>query len=381
MLARVRWALTLAVFCAGLTSAVRAQDSDIVSVTVTGEGTSEEAAKKEALRKALEEGGRVEITSHSEVANFELIRDTIYSRAEGIVTDYQIVEKGPGANGTYFCKIVAKVSKSAIATTWGEVQNVLDQLGRPAICVFITERIDGKVQDSSILESRIEEMLIKAGFDVYSRRQLDAIAQKEMQDAVVQNDVEKVRALAKRFATQIYITGSGDANYAGVKDLYGEATAMYNCAADVRAYYTSTGKAIASESVPNWRGGARGFFTQSLEAGKTALSNAGQEIVAKVYDTVMRGWATQISAGAGEVRLEISGIPMGEAIKLKLALGKLSTITTINGPDKTGDFVVFRIRAKGTAYEFAEQLVQGEFADKLEIDDIDVARIQAKWKK
>jgi hypothetical protein len=31
---------------------------------------------------------------------------------------------------------MAKVSKNAVATSWGEVQNVLDQVGRPGIAVW-----------------------------------------------------------------------------------------------------------------------------------------------------------------------------------------------------------------------------------------------------
>jgi len=51
--------------------------NDIVELTVTGQGISEDAAKNDALRKALEQGGRVEISSHSNDADFELIRDSI----------------------------------------------------------------------------------------------------------------------------------------------------------------------------------------------------------------------------------------------------------------------------------------------------------------
>ena len=76
-----------------------------------------------------------------------------------------VIKEGEGAGGIFYCEITAKVSKNAIATTWGEVQNVLDQVGRPGIAVYILERIDGIVQDSSILESKIENRLLDAGFD------------------------------------------------------------------------------------------------------------------------------------------------------------------------------------------------------------------------
>jgi hypothetical protein len=218
---------------------------DLVKVTVTGEGISADAARNDALRRALEQGGQTEITSHSQVENFELIRDTIYSRAAGIVKDYKILEEGDGAGGIKYCKIEAMVSKSAVATAWGDVQNVLDQIGRPKVMVWIDETIDGAIQTSSILESKIEEKLVKSGFDVYAREQIDAITQRESADAAAEDDVAKMQALAKDFDCQIFIRGHGNANTAGVEDLYGVKAAMYNCDVQAKTYYTDTARLLA----------------------------------------------------------------------------------------------------------------------------------------
>ncbi|HUU84498.1 MAG TPA: hypothetical protein VM243_13440, partial [Phycisphaerae bacterium] len=177
-----RWTLLAAALFTGF-FVVAAVADDVVVVEVTGQGVSKDAAKTDALRRALEQGGQQEISSYSQVENFELIRDSIYSRAEGIVTDYQILQEGPGAGGVYFCKIKAKVSKTAIASSWGEVQNVLDQIGRPGIMVMIAEHIDDVMDDSSILESKIEERLLKSGFDVYCGAQVREIAKRESADA------------------------------------------------------------------------------------------------------------------------------------------------------------------------------------------------------
>lgn len=382
---KARWELSartwlgLGAAMACLASVPLAAAQDIVEVTVTGEGMTDDAAKNDALRRALEQGGQAEISSRSHVENFELVRDTIYARADGIVTDYKILEKGDGAGGTKYCKIVAKVNKSAIATTWGEVQNVLDQIGRPGIAVYIKEVIDGVVQDSSILESKIEERLLAAGFKVFAGDQLHAIARKEKEDAALENNIAKMQAIAKDFGTQIFITGTAQANAAGVKDLFGEPTAMYNGDAAIKMYYTDTGQLIASESIPNWRGGAQSFHTNSPQAGKKALENAGHDIVNKCYVTAMKQWATRISAG-GELSLEIEGMTVGEALKLKQKLRDIhpDKIMNVTGPNVTKGIATFSIKAKMTAEELAEHLVQGDWATLIEIVDLKGNRIQAK---
>jgi hypothetical protein len=369
-----RWGLALVV---GFAVQAAAQEN-VVEVTVTGEGMSEDSARNDALRKALEQGGGVEISSHSQAENFQLIRDTIYARAEGIVSDYKILEQGDAAGGVKFCKIRAKVNKSAIATTWGEVQNVLDQVGRPGIAIYILERIDGLVQDSSILESQIENRLLKAGFNVYAGQQLRALAEKEGGDAGSEGNVAKVQAIAKDFGTQIFITGTAQANSAGVKELAGEPTAMYNGDGMIKMYYTDTAQMLASESLANWRGGARGFHTVSPQAGKKALENAGQELVERCYQSVMKQWATRISAG-GELTLEVEGMSLADALKLKKKIQEISPdkIKNVNHAMTKG-VVTFRIKAQMTAEELAEHLVGGEFARLIEIVDLKTNRIQAK---
>ncbi len=372
------WAVRLAVVGAwSFAAPIWAQD-DVVEVTVTGEGVSEDGARNDALRKALEQGGGVEISSHSQAENFQLVRDTIYARADGIVKDYKILEQGDAAGGIKFCKIRAKVSKSAIASTWGEVQNVLDQIGRPGIAIYILERIDGIVQDSSILESQLENRLLAAGFNVYAGAQLRALAEKESGDATTEGNLPKVQAIAKDFGTQIFITGTAQANAAGVTPLAGEPTAMYNGDGMVKMFYTDTAQLIGSESLANWRGGARGFHTVSPQAGKKALENAGQELVERLYVSCMKQWATRISAG-GELTIEVEGMSVADALKFKKKLQEISAdkIKNVNQSSTKG-VATFRVKAQMTAEELAGYLVEGEFAKMIEIVDLKTNRIQAK---
>ncbi len=372
---RSRWTVGLAALAA-VVLATAAVAEDVVVVKVTGEGVDKDTALKAALRAALEQGGKQEISSYSQVENFELIRDTIYSKAEGLVTDYKIVDHGAAAGGTYFCEIQAKVSKSAVASSWGAVQNVLDQIGRPGVMVMISEYIDDVLDDSSILESKIEERLIKSGFDVYAGAQVREIAKRESADAAIEDNVAKMQAIAKDFGTQIFITGSAHANAAGVEDLYGAKTAMYNGDAAVKMFYTDTGRLLASESLPQWRGGARGHFTANKQAGKMALSNAGAELVEMVYRTCMQQWATQISAG-GEIQLEIEGLKVPEAIKLKKKLAAMDGIEKVNYQFTKG-IARYRIVGKMTAMDFTEALVEPDWEALIEIVDVKLNRIQAK---
>lgn len=296
---------------------------DTVSVTVTGRGVSAEAARRDALRKALERGGETEIGSRTEVRNYQLIRDSIFARVEGIVTDYDVLEKGEQSGGIYYCKVAARVSKSAVASSWIEVQNVLEQVGRPSISIFVQEWIDDQLQNGSILESTIEKRLLDAGFSVYTERNADRALAASRNNVDMEQTQRLVGEAARKRRSQIYIVGQSWANMAGVRDLYGEPTAMYNGDATIKLYYTDTGELLASESLTNWRGGTRSFHEASPQAGRTALANAGQPLMDRCYDSVMRYWATRITVGAQRV-LVVRNLTFQRAVTWKKNLEELA---------------------------------------------------------
>ena len=347
-----------------------------VEVEVTGEGTTKDGALKDALRKALEQGGKTEIFSESQVENFELMRDTILSRAEGIVTDYKVLEEKEVIGGTYKCRIRARVSKQAMHDSWGAIQNVLNQIGRPKIMVFITEKIDGRVEEQSILETAIEDRLTTAGFDLVDKNQIAQIREKEKADAKIEDNIEKLKAIAKDFDAHIFIAGTANANRAGIEEVYGVPIAFYNCDVQLKAYYTDTGKLLASKGIPNTRGGARGRKEFSPQAGKTALQTAGRDVVEQIFQAVMSQWATQISAG-GELILEVEGATFKQVNDLRKAIAAIEGVNSVNMKFSKG-IGTYHINARMGAQDLAEKLSEGEFENLLEIADLKNNRIQAR---
>ncbi len=355
---------------------------DVVIVDGEGEGLSKEEALKAALRDALEKGGKIEIFSDTKVENFQVMHDTILSRAEGIIKDYKVLEEKKVVGGTWKVKIKAKVSKSALATSWGEVQNVVNQIGRPKILVWINERIDKELVEGSQLEVLIEKPLIASGFDMVARQAIDVAKQKELADAAADDDISRLQSIAKDFDAHIFIAGTANADAAGVEEKYNVPIAFYNCDAQVKVYYTDSAKLLASEGIPNeqinGRGGARGERTHSPQAGRKALANIAPPMVDSLYQQIMQQWATQISAG-GELLLEVKGLSPKLSIKLKKALTELKDVEHVN-MDKSKELVRFRINAKFGAEQLVERLVEDPFEGVMEVDDWRLNRVQATAK-
>ena len=359
-------------------AAATTPDGGVIEVEAEGEGLDKEGATKDALRKALEKGGKNEIFSETKVENFQLMHDTIISRAEGIVTDYKILPGYPKkiVGGTVKVKIKARVSKKILKDHWGAVQNVLKQIGRPKIMIYIVEKIDGQEEKQGLLETQIEKRLLKAGFDLVARTAIEAALAKEKGDATAENDARKLQALAKSFKAHLYITGTANANQAGMAEAAGLTFAAYNCDVQLKAYYTDSAKLLASANLPVQRGLARGKKEFSPQAGKQALGFAGTNVVEDVYTQIMKQWATQISAG-GELILEVEGIKPVAAVKMKKALKALKGVEDVNF-DLSKGRASFRIRAKLSAETLLEHLVDEPFDKLIEVVDLKLNRVQAK---
>lgn len=355
-------------------------------VKVTAEGLNHDDAVKQALRKALEQGAGVQIAAFSQTKNFELVRDTIYSRAGGIVSDFRILDESKGPGGTLIVTIEASVRPDAVARTWGEVQNVLDQIGRPKILISIDETIDGQPQRESIVEARLQEMFVKAGFDVVEGRAAEEIRQREARDADVEKNAAKLARLAKDAGAQIYIRGSANANKAGLENLYGVIAAFYNCDVQARIYYTDTGKLLASESLPVTRYGARSRTEHSPQAARMALVQAtfpeekgrdsSPRLAQRLFESVMEQWSTQISAGS-DIALEIENLEFKSFAKIRTALGEIQNVQSVDGEFTKGSGV-FRIKARISAATLAERLTEAPFSEYLEVVDFKTNRIQAR---
>jgi hypothetical protein len=355
------------------------------TVRVTAEGYNRDDALKQALRKALEQGAGLQIAGFAQVENFALMRDTIYSRAAGIVRDYHILKEQEVANGAWEVTIEATVRPDAVAQAWGEVQNVLDQIGRPKIMVWIDERIEGHLEADSMVESRIEELFVKSGFDLVARKAIDDIRRREAAEAQDDNNAAKLARLAKDAGAQILIRGSANVDRAGIENLYGTPAAFYNCDVQAKVYYTDTGRLLTSESIPVTRRGVRSRHEFSPQAARAALvaatfprSEEHREpaLAIKLYESVMQQWATDISAG-GEIELEVEALDFKTFVALKRALQDIPRLRSVDG-DFTKGTAKLRIKAQMQAPMLAELLTEKPFAEWIEVLDLKPNRIQAK---
>ncbi len=344
---------------------------DVVTVVVTGSGTDKEEAVRDAKRKACEKGAGTFIYSQSKVKDFVLIKDTILTRSNGFVQKFTILNTDQ-EDGIVTVKASVVVSVKGIANAWGVVKNLLSEMGRPKVMVYVTEKIDKEKQDSSRVQTQVEKLLLKNGFLLVDKKQIKAIDEKAMEAALLENKPQKVQAIARRYGAQLFLTGAANARLGQTKTVYGVKLHLYGATTELRCFRTDTAQMLSSQSASG-----SGSDRMPLNSAKKALSQTGEKIAPAIQYDILKFWQ-DVLEGKGEVQLEISGGNFMVFRKAKKALPDVKGVKEVSGKfhAKTA---MFSIEADCKAEVLAERIMDA--MDWLEITDVSQNVIKATYKK
>ena len=343
------------------------------TVKVLGFGMTKKEALRDALRKAVEKGAGVFIHSQSKTKNFVLVRDTILTRSAGFVQSHRVISKREMEDGTWELTVTAVVSVKGVRDVWGTVTILLKQMGRPKIMVFINEKIGRKTVATSTVQTRIENLLLKSGFKLVNKDQLKAIDKKDITDAAAEDNPEKIRAIAKRFGAQLYITGSANAAAGVRKNIGGILLYTYEAEANIKCYRSDTAGMLSA--IPGVA--TRGVQRVANSAAKQALDYQARQIAPMVRRDILKSWQAVLE-GRGEVQLHVSGITFKQSVKLEEALKTVKQITdvTVDFRNKVAECT---LQSDLNAKALAKKLIK--VIDNLEITDVSQNVIKATLSK
>tara|TARA_B110000977_G_scaffold140876_1_gene178838 strand:+ start:2257 stop:3447 length:1191 start_codon:yes stop_codon:yes gene_type:complete len=92
-----------------------AQDDKTVTLVVSGQGKTQDEAKQNALRSAIEQAFGTFISSKTEILNDKLVKDEIVSITNGNIQKYELLSEGFIPDGNYSVTLRAIVSISKLS--------------------------------------------------------------------------------------------------------------------------------------------------------------------------------------------------------------------------------------------------------------------------
>ena len=333
-------------------------------------------ARDAALREAVEEAMGTLISSHTQVHNFALIEDNIFSRTEGYVRSFEVVEQGAIDEQTYRVVVDAQVSLGQLHHQLDALNLLIEAAGNPRIVCIGRERllVNGQERDVNwgIVANELTRVLQQASdrFTISSLKLNDSMQNLAIEelvehaagqaDIVIVGDVvvEEIQGIRIPFS-------SASLESRGIKSA--------NANLQIRAMWADNRRALAALK------GVRKAAASSLEA--AALKGVGQGIQAlsgELLEKLAKDWQQKVYSGR-LIRLEI------EAQREKVNLFERDFAARVGGIERVyprsfaDGLAIYEIQAKNSAYQVARELsAKGLVGADVEILQVSLNTLKVK---
>ena len=337
------WALVVSVvaYCA----AVLGQDDKVVSVEMTGSGTEKQQALEDALRKAVEKGCGQYIQSISKVEEFQLCFDVIEATSAGFVQSYEVLKEWT-AGDVVSVTVRAKVSKADFE---GATKTLLERWGHPKFMVRIAEKVEGRPNEASVVQTGLQGALVQKGFVIVDEAQFEENRKIELKKAALEGDVVKIAQIGGKMGAQVVVVGTASGS---VGPPTGGAITVYPCQADVtcRAVRTDTAEVAATEQVPS-RETSRSQQGAVNAAFTAAAKDLGDKLARKIRIEAMK----EIQNGR-RFEITIEGINYNGFRKFKKSLAAIEGVKSVSDGTVEDGIANFNVNAN---------LVRDNLVDKM----------------
>ena len=266
-----------------------AHDAGLYQVEAEGQGPNHDAALRAAMRAAIEKAVGVYVQSETEVQNWQLKKDRIYSHTEAFITDYEILDKyRSGAD--WVMTIKATVSNQKLVDELKELQILQMQLDNPKILVYYDksgEKYDERYTQQAI--NSINEYLVTYRYEVVDLGHVEDLIREDRALHEYVQGKDLVFELARRMKADIYITAavilentrtSGGRQYSKAK-------------ATVKAFDAATAKLLATRTDY----GPEQSFSRTSTGYDAGIDMAIKDAMPYVIEQIQGFWKITITKG------------------------------------------------------------------------------------
>lgn len=290
----------------GLAVTVQAQES--APVTVTGMAqiidgntlSAREAALRDAMRKAVETGLGTLLESRTVVENFELKKDEIFSRANGYVSSYEVLEEKKQLD-TYVMKVRAVVNQQKLGDDARALGLLLELVGKPKMMIMVDEywwdqglpKERQELVDDPASAARIAERFLARGFALVDAETVRKLRSGEMQgmDDLMNNGEAIVRIAqqaAAEYGAEVLILGTCKAEPASLVGGKYTATATFSA----KIVDASTGALMGTKQYSQ-----SGVGISPEQARAESGARAGDGVSQSLIDQVLQYWQDKSNNG------------------------------------------------------------------------------------
>ncbi len=312
----------------------QAKQPEVKVITVEAEGyapitdgnekKAREEAKRSLMRDALEKALGAYVSGITEMKNFEVVKDKVFSQSKGLVKDIDVLKEWKDNDGVFHIWAKCGVVETALDGVLGPV--VIDSLGNPRIMVLLDERIGDKASFLSTAESEVLRVFEKAGYLIVDPAQAGDLKDINLAAVRQSGDAEKLREVARDFQADVIIYGKAYASSFANQKMSGVNIYGVRSTVQLKAVLATSAYQLASDTFEEKTKGV------SVEDGAIkglvpGAARASKSLVNKIAYSLISGSAGGIPGRT--VKIRISSISFKEAKELKDALSDIEGVTGV----------------------------------------------------
>lgn len=321
----------------------------------------------DALRKAVEQGVGAYINSETQVNNFQLISDEIYSRTRGYVSSYRIINEEQDGD-LYRVVIRAVVNTDGIENDLAAIGILLGEQGRPRIMVVVKEfsemsdLSDGSSMGSIMFETMLLDHFREQGFPVVDAATVAGILEKDQIRLILEGDDRTAALIGLEAGAEIIITGTV-LHRATSQMIAGSPREIFEFQVSNRAINTRTGSVLAGSAMT-----VALPFSESQARIRAADSTASQ-LASGILDGWIRGENITVIVAANADFNDVQALRSELRLKLR---GVLDVITR----DFIGSRATLEVISETSTEEVIDEISSGELDVEFQITGMSGNRVE-----
>ncbi len=343
---------------------------------------AEDDALASALRNAVEQVIGTMVQSEVLVQNYQTIEDNIYSRTQGYVKRYEVVNKSQRGDNILEITIKAVVKKSDLKNDLEAIGLLISRKGRPRLMVIVDEKNMGEHYsywsvDMNTTENEIMNQLLEKGFPFVDRQVAMKKLERDMIMAAVNGDETAARSIGLQAGAEVLIVGKAFSKPASGAPAVLRQAGMVSCQATVnlRAIRADDGTILATSSQQ-----AAAAHIDQLTGGTLALKRAAKMAADELSDKIIARWQKDIYSGT-TINLRLLNVgSYSDLVKIKNLLPVvIRGVQKVYQRDYSQNTAFFEMEVRGNANQVAEELVMKDLSPyKIEVMNVTQNTIVAK---
>ena len=295
-------------------------------------------ALADALREAVREGAGVDLVSETQVKDFAMEFDRMFSKARGHVKKYEVLSTSTSPDGFYVVRIKADVGEGAVDTNDKlTLQMMAREHQAPRVSVRIEERIED-VNNGTLASDWLRNAATECGLRIIEtdRAQGDGGMLAKRAQALGRGQEATMRQEGVVSGCDYIIEGSVVGSSAGTQSFYGsKAGKKFSLGLNLKVIDAATGVVILTENAPS-----RDILIRNVESSTAAAREAVRQIMEgsprvadsdtgwKLIRRIFAHWSAEMDLGA-VCKLEFTGMDLATANQLKEKLTAIQNVGSV----------------------------------------------------